>query len=280
METEAGHEQNFQVVAFAAPGDPEELAHVLTEVLEIHPTDAMHHARRAPGILPERLSREQADRLAAAINELGLHAEVIAAGEIPDFGHAEAVHHVQCPEAGLDIFGLRGGLDDCVPWDEIELICVGVVPQETTKHYPTSEMATLSAARRTTPPPHDVRLSPGPALWFIRRSPTHAYRVDHKRMNYEYLGARKTDSATVNFRLFLEDLLRHAPRAYVTPSTRAFLGHGSERLYHFDSGEHLQRYTEFHYLAHRRAAGEALPSPCTSIGSPPSADPGYRGNSP
>jgi len=279
MKPESGQEPYFQVVVFATPDDPHDLAEVLTEVLGIHLTDAMLHARRAPGILPDRMSREQADRLAAAVDELGLHAESVSAEEIPDFGHGEAVHHVQCPEAGLDIFGLRGGLDDCVPWDEIELICVGVVPQETTRHYLTDEMATLSAARRTAPPPHDVPLSPGPELWFIRRSPPHAYRVDHKRMNYEYLGERKTDSATVNFRLFLEDLLRHAPRAYVTPSTRAFLAHGSERLYHFDSTEHLQRYAEFHYLAHRRAVAGASASPCTTTGSPPSSDVGFSGKS-
>jgi hypothetical protein len=254
MEPESADGRTFRVAVFCEPDEPGELADVLTEVLGIHPTDAMIHSRLAPGILPDRLSCEQSERLVAAINGLGLRAESVSADEIPNFGHGEAVHHVQCPEAGLDMVGLCGGLDDCVPWDEIELICVGVIPQETTKHYLTNEMATLSAARRTTHGPLEVPLSTGPELWFIRRNPPHAYRVDHKRMNYEYLGGRKTDSATVNFRLFLDDLLRRSPHAYVTPSTRAFLGHAAERLYHFDSAEQLQRYTQFHCLAHRRAA--------------------------
>lgn len=277
MKPESSDDRSFHVVVFAAPDDPHDLAEVLAEVMGIHPTDAIIHARHAPGILPDRLSREQADRLTAAVKDLGLHAESISADEIPEFGHGEAVHHVQCPEEGLDIFGLRGGLDDCVPWDEIELICVGVVPQETTKHYLTNEMTNLSAARRTTPGPLEVPLSDGPELWFIRRNPFHAYRVDHKRMNYEYLGGRKTDSATVNFRLFLDDLIRQVPHAYVTPSTRAFLGHGAERLYHFDTAEHLQRYTQYHYLAHRRASAAASAS--TGTGSPSSPTPGVSGKS-
>jgi hypothetical protein len=280
MESETSDDRLFHVVVFAAPDDPHDLADVLTDVLGIHPTDAMIHSRLVPGILPDRLSREQADRLAKAVNVLGLHAECVSAEEMPDFGHGEFVHHVQFPEAGLDIFGLRGGLDDCVPWDEIDLVCVGVVPQETTKHYLTNEMTTLSAARRTAPGPLEIPLSAGPELWFIRRNPYHAYRVDHKRMNYEYLGDRKTDSATVNFRIFLDDLLRNAPHTYVTPSTRAFLAHGAERLYYFESTDRLQRYTQFHYLAHQRAAKEAAVSARSTVGSSPSSNSGTSGKSP
>ena len=280
MNSESPDDRSFHVAVFAAPDDPHELADALAEVLGIHPTDAMIHSRLAPGILPDRLSREQAERLAAAINEAGLHAESVSADEIPDFGHGEAVHHVQCPEEGLDIFGLRGGLDDCVPWNEIEFICVGVVPQETTKHYLTSEIATVYSARRTMPALVEVPVFVGPELWFIRRNPHHAYRVHHKRMNYEYLGERKTDSATVNFRLFLDDLLRHTPHAYVTPSTRAFLGHDAERLYHFDSTEHLQRYAQFHYLAHQRAAKQPTASACTKTESPAASDSSFSRKSP
>jgi len=263
MELETSDNRSFHVVIFAAADDPHDLADVLAEVLRIHHTDAMIHSRLVPGILPDRLSRDDAERLAAAVNELGLHAECVSGSEMPNFGHGETVHHVHCQDDGLDIFGLRGGLDDCVPWKEIELVCVGVVPQETTKHYLTSEMATLSAARRTSHAPLQVSLPAGPELWFVRRNPFHAYRVDHKRMNYEYLGARKTDSATVNFRLFLEDLVGKVPHAYVTPSTRAFLTHGAERLYQFDTAEHLQRYAQYHYLAHQRASRTASVAPPT-----------------
>lgn len=254
MNPASTHEQAFHVVVFAAPEDLHELAQVLHDVLGMHPTDAIIHARLMPGILSDRLSRLQADRLAAAIDQLGLHAESISADEIPELDHGEAVHHVKCLETGLEIIDLRGALEARVPWDEIELICVGIVPQETARHYATNEMATLSAARRTTHLALDVPLPEGPELWIIRRSPLRAFRVDHRRMNYEYLGDRKTDSATVNFRSFLDDLLQNTPHAYVTPSTRAYLGHRAERMYHFDSTGHLLRYAQFHLLVRRRAA--------------------------
>lgn len=251
MKPESPAESAYRVVVFAAPDDPQELGRVLSEVLGMHPTDALLHARRAPGILPDRLPREQAARLAAAISKLGLHAESVSADQIPEFGHGEAVHHLKCLGAGLEIFGLNGELEASVPWEEIELICVGVVPQETARHYLTSEMTTLSAARRTTPHALDVPLPEGPELWLIRRSPLTALCVDHKRMNYEYLGNRKTDSATANFRSFLNDLLQNAPRAYLTPSTRAYVGHGAEKLYHFASSDNLLHYAQFHLLVHR-----------------------------
>lgn len=254
MSLDSHSQANFHVVVFAVPGDPHELAQVLTEVLGMHATDAIIHARSAPGILPDRLSREQAERLAAAIQKIGVRAEVASSDEVPDFHHGEVVHHCKCTDAGLEIIETHGTVEACVPWNEIDLICVGVVPQEAARHYPTGEMSVLSAARRSPHAPLDIPPSAGPELWFIRRHPFRAFRINHKRMNYESLGDRKTDSATVNFQSFLHDLLHHASRAYVTPSTRAFLEHGSERLFHFDSTDQLRRYTQFHLLIRRHAS--------------------------
>src|SRR6516162_7187469 len=121
---------NFRVVVFAVPGDPQELAQVLTEVMGSHPTDAMVHARSAPGILPDLLSRDQADKLASAIEKIGVRAGVVRAEEIPDIHHGEAVHHCKCTAEGLQILETHGDLETCIRWDEIELVCLGVVPQE------------------------------------------------------------------------------------------------------------------------------------------------------
>jgi hypothetical protein len=258
MNPDAPSATDFHVVVFAVPGDPQELAQVLTEVMGSHPTDAIVHARSAPGILPDHLSREQADKLAAAIEKIGVRAGIVRAEEIPGFHHGEVVHHCKCTEEGLQILESHGDLETCIRWDEIELICVGTVPQDAGRHYPTGEMAVLSAARRSPRVPFDAAPSVGPELWLIRRNPFRAIRIDHKRMNYEYLGDRKTSSATVNFRTFLEDVLQHAPGAYVTPSARAFLEHGSERVFHFDSTDQLLRYTKFHLLIHRQVAQSPL----------------------
>lgn len=242
------------VVVYAIPEDPQDLAHVLTEVLDMHPTDAIVHARHAPGILPDPLTREQADRLVAAIEKIGIAANVTTSDQIPDFNHRQIVHHCQWSDTALEIIGTQATAEIRIPWNEIDLICVGVVPQESARHYPTGEMSVLSAARRSPHDPLNIPPTAGPELWFVRRNPFQVFCIDHKRMNYECLGSSKTDSATANFQLFLRDLLQHAPGAYVTPSTRAFLDRGGERDYQFDSTDHLQRYAQLHLMIHRQAS--------------------------
>jgi hypothetical protein len=111
----------------------------------------------------------------------------------------------------------------------------------------------MSAARRTAPAPVDRPLPAGPEAWLIRREPSRGFRIDHKRMNYEYLGTRKTDSATANFHLLIDDIIAHCPEVYLPPATRAFLEHGPVTDYSFDSPEELKRYTVLHLLVHRQA---------------------------
>lgn len=253
-------EPTVRVAVFAAPDGIDELSHVLSDVLGLHPTDAAIHARGMPGILPDSLPREKGAQLVAGINRIGLHAELVPSGDVPALDHVQPVHHLRCLDSGLEVLALHGEREAIVPWQDIELICVGVIPQEVTKHYLSGEMATLSAARRTTHLALELPLSEGPELWIGCRQPFRAFRIDHKRMNYEYLGERKTDSATVNFRSLLEDILRQAPQAYLTPSTRAYIGHGAEKLYRFESTDALSHYLQFHILVQRQLQAAALNS--------------------
>ncbi len=217
----------------------------------MHPSDAMYHARQAPGILPDVLPQDVAERIAAAVNDLGLHAEAVPQSAIPGFQHAEAVHHARCLEEGLEIVELHGQQETVVPWSDIDLVSVGQAPQEEERHYIPSDE--VSAARRAAPMDCLVTWLSGPELWLVRRDPLKAFRVDHQRMNYEYLGARKTASSTRNFRVFIGDVLAKAPAAYVTPATRAFVEHGPLRHYEFDSPDQLRQYTVFHLLIRLRA---------------------------
>ena len=251
MNANAGEPAEHRVVVFAAPEEPDELAEVLHTVLGLHLTDAMVRARNVPGLLPDALTAGQAAQLAAAIQGLGLSAEAKAAAELPDLREGQAAHHCKCTPNGLEVLGLTGGVQVVVPWNRIDLVCAGVVPQEGTRHYPTGEMAVLSAARRTPRSRLDIPATSGPELWIVSREPDHIWRIDHKRMNYEYLGDRKTESATVNFHTFLQDLVQFVPGAYLPPSTRALLANGPERLTHFASSEDLGRYAQFHLLIHR-----------------------------
>lgn len=255
METQASDSADaYRVVVFARPDDPTELADVLHRVLGIHPTDALVHARAAPGALPDKLTSERAEVLVAEIATLGLSAQVLPAAEVPEFEHVVVVHRATCGEAGLDVQGLHDEQHFVVPWADIELIAIGQVPQEVARHYATGEMAALSAARRTSKPPIDLPLPPGAAAWIVCRTPQRELRIDHKRMNYEYLGKRKTFSATANFRLFVDDVIARTPHAYLTPSTRDFLERGSVSNYSFDSADKLKHDAILHLVIRRRSA--------------------------
>ena len=221
----------------------------------MHPTDAMIRAERLPGILPASLSRDVAEHVAAAINRAGVHAEAVSQKDIPDFEHAEAVHHVRCNGTGLEIIELHGGTESRVAWSDVELIAVGRVRDEEEEHLVADKP--IFSYRRLTPDEHFVRQVAGPELWLVAGNPLRPYRIDHSRMNYEYLAERKTDSATHNFRCFVEDLVKNAVSAYITPSTRAFLGLAPTRHYEFDSADDLRRYTVFHLLIRRRAEKQA-----------------------
>ncbi len=253
MDAPAGESPKFRVVVYAAPDDLHELAGILSRALGTHATDALVRARTIPGALGDELPRETAERLAAEISQIGVRAEAVPAGEVPEFNNIMVVHHARCLEAGLDVLGLNAQEQMLVPWNDIELISVGQVPQETARHYVTGEMATISAARRTTPGPKDILMTPGPSAWLVCRNPDRQLRIDHKRMNYEYLGKRKTFSATANFRLFLDDVIAKARQAYLTPSTRDYLEHGSVTDYSFASPDALQHDAILHLLIRRRA---------------------------
>jgi hypothetical protein len=253
MDGPATDNPQFRVVVYAAPDDLHELAEILGRELGSHSTDALVQARTVPGALGDELSRETAERLAAEISQIGVRAEAVPAGDVPEFNTVTVVHHARCLDSGLEVLGLNAREQMLVPWNDVDLISVGQVPQETARHYVTGEMATISAARRTTPGPKDILMTPGPSAWFVCKNPDRQLRIDHKRMNYEYLGKRKTFSATANFRLFLDDVIAKARQAYLTPSTRDYLEHGSVTDYSFASLEALKHDAILHLMIKRRA---------------------------
>jgi hypothetical protein len=261
MTSDRGSIPTYRVAVFAAPDDPRELARVLELCLGMHATDALFHARSAPGVLAIPLDRPLAERVTAGIVSLGVQAAAVAEADLPDFSRAAVVHHARCLETGLEIVELHGVEAALVPWSDVELLSIGQVPQETARHYLAAESVTVRAARRTGPTTVQTPLPPGPEAWVLCARPSRIFRIDHKRMNYEYLGDRKSESATANFRLFIDDVVSHARGAYLTPSTRAYLEHGSVADYSFDSMDELQRATEIHLLLHTHAGGtHAMPT--------------------
>lgn len=248
MLTTAANELATRLAVFAKPDDVHELAGVLAEELGLHPTDAMHEARSVPCILSPRVTSANADRIAAAIERLGLRAEAVPINELRAFEDLRTVHHIACRLPGLEILDLVGLPEELVPWDDLEVLSVGEVPAEASHHPLTEKFTVISTAR----PLHDVVSdipSHTPELWIICRQPERVYRLDASKLNFESLAERKTNSKHINLRLLLQEIVQHAPQAHLTPAVREFLDH--DKLPQFASPEQLQNVTQLHLLIAR-----------------------------
>lgn len=238
------------VCVFDTPPDRQEFGELLAELLRIPRPDAMRLAAAAPGLLPLPMVATVAGKLAERIRAAGFAVEVLNSEAIPRLGNAENVHHVRCLDQGLEIVEIHATTERLVPWDAVEMIAVGQLPDGAVRHYIEDETL-LTAARRV---PHEsqvVQITPGPELWLVTRCPTECLRVHHELMNYEYLGSRRSTTSTVNFRQFVEDLVRFAPRAFLPTSTQAYLSRGPLLLYGFESAEGFEHWNLLQLLLHR-----------------------------
>jgi hypothetical protein len=239
------------VAIFGEPTSPHAVAELLADVAGLSPTDALIHARYAPGVLPDRLEPSQADLLVQRLVGIGLSAETIDPASLLDFHAPHIVHHARILDAGLELFTERGAADGLIPWDRLLVISAGQVPLESTQRFDWNDEHLFATARRSHHEAHRGALPPTMELWLVDNGPK-PIRIDQTRMNYETLGNDKTDSSAQNFRLFLERLTARASRAHVTPATRAFLDHGSLLKYSFASTEELQHATQLQALIARR----------------------------
>jgi hypothetical protein len=238
----------YQVVVFTPADDFHKLRDLLVESFGMTTIDAQIHVHSLPGLLPNLSTKHAAAQLAAAIRELGSDATIVASDEVPKLGKVPTVHHARCSDAGLELIDLRGEPASVIAWNNIDLISVGLVCQQSQHQIgapPTAmvQLATSRGSEQTVPAEHDSL-----ELLIVTKNPQRAYRVDHAQMNYEYLGRRMSSSATVNFRRFVQDLVNRAGSAKLAPATNAFLQHGFARHYHFRSSEELKRDATFRLL--------------------------------
>jgi hypothetical protein len=97
--------------------------------------------------------------------------------------------------------------------------------------WPSAAVAAFRALTLRNPHPFERRAraqrimhAPLGEVLIVRREPRIAFRVVENKMNYAYLGDRLSTSAALNFPLFVADLVARSDAAYLTLSTRAFLG--------------------------------------------------------
>jgi hypothetical protein len=252
MLTTESTEFSTRLAVFSKPDDVHELAGVLTEEIGLHPTDAMHEAHSAPCVLTPRLTSANAERVAAAIEQLGLRTEPIPLDELRAFENVRTVHHVACRQSGLEILDLVGLPCELIPWEDLEVLSVGETPTEAAHHQLASQFTVVSTARHLQDVSADVAAHTL-ELWIVCRNPERVYRLDASKLNFETLGEHKTNSMHVNLQLLLQKIVRDAPQAHLTPAARDFLDHN--KFTRFTSAEQLLNVTELHLLmAHRLSA--------------------------
>lgn len=232
---------DHRVAVFARPDDPADLRDLLQESLGLNRIDAGIAMHQVPGLLPQEFTREQAEQIAAAIGKLGLKAAAFATSDIPDFDHAELLHHVRCTEIGLEIAGRDGEFGRRIAWDDLRLVSIGRVPLEETRFYGTNTI--LRASPVLQDPYAATGHLEGLECWLVATGPLQVWRFDSEHMNYESVDAELTASGTANFELLASEIVRHARSAHLTPAARTYLNHGPVIEYDFVSSDELRRYT-------------------------------------
>lgn len=254
-------EPRYRLVVFDEVDDPGAVRDLFCKVTGLHPTDAMQWVARCPGVWPKPLSAEQARDLLDGLYVLGVAAEAWLAEKFPELSPARTVHDAACLPEGFRVRGLRGEPTHWVPWNKVELVAAGRVDAEDEYRavapppWPSAAAAAIRALTFRNPHPFQrkaralrVPRDPVGEVIVVRKEPRLAFRVVENRMNYSYLGDRRGPTASANFPLFVADLVARADAAFITPSTRALLGHGEPDDGPFPSSQALLDYATHRLL--------------------------------
>src|SRR5262245_43409873 len=223
-------EPKYRLVIFDAIDDPQALREMICDATGMHPTDVVQWLARAPGVWPQPLEEPVVRTLLDGLYECKVAAEAWRSDQFPDLSPPRTVHRAACLDEGLRIEGLRGEPTHWVPWDRVEMICVGKVVAEDEfrmvkrLQWPSAVISGIRALALQKPRPierpvraHRIPHDPLGEVLIVRRDPRVAFRVVENKMNYAYLGKRLMNSAADNFPIFLADLCARADQAYLTP---------------------------------------------------------------
>lgn len=263
----------YRVAVFSVPHDRSVLAAALSEALELTGLDARIRAHNLPGILPERLSQSEAARVVDSLRQSGCDADMVLDEQLPDLRHAPKAHHVRCTASALEVLPTTGDELERIPWNRVALISVADVPLDAAHHHAPPRTVMI----RGTPRRNDAESTTvvrGPELWLALVEPFGVLHIDHREMNYEYLGERMTGSATTNFSEFLADVRREAPHAVLTPTAQAFFDHDSVESYRLETADRHREivglYCALVMRGHQsESAGEGTPAnPAETVSEP------------
>lgn len=255
----SSQELMYRVAVFSRVGDFDLFTETLISELGLNRIDARIHAAHVPGVLPEELTKQRAEHVAVAVRKLGMSAAAVSQADIPNLDHPIVVHHAACSADGLESFGLSGARSSLIRWPDVEFVSVGNVPLETAHHSSTDPLVVVHSSPHTFDDVSEHVVLNGPECWIIARHPQRIYFLNHNRMNYDYLGHRKSGSATANFGEFLKDVAHLAEDAFLTPATHKYLDHGPVDGYTFSTAEQLKQTSLVQFLLHKTIESEHLP---------------------
>ena len=247
--------------------EPTIVRDVLMRVQGLNRIDAMQRARQASdsGLVVENVEHGEARAVVAALAGEGVACSVVPSEKIPEPPAPVRVRNVDCRPKALAVMDLRNQVLEEVAWPTLLLVSVGVIRQPAASKHVPSEGRYYPAiglgggppvrghqpatTRRVTPPPQSE-------LWLASQRPHRWWRFIEEGMNYDYLGDRLQPSATINFRTFLADLLRHAPTALVSGSTESFVRKDKPGTHRFKSDADFARYNRGQLLTAIRGLGQ------------------------
>ncbi len=253
-------DNSYRLIVFEAPEEPRAVRDLLCAVTGIHPTDAMVWINRTPGIWPQPLAEGEVRELLDGLYELGVPAEARRVDRMPELAPPRTIHDAACLAEGFRIKGLRGEPTHWVPWDRIEILSAGRIPQddEFRSVLPQGWLTGMAngfraALRRPDLPARRSRAQrilrdPVGEVLIVRRDPRIAFRAVENQMSYAYLGDRLQPSAAANFPRLVADLCSAADRAFVTPPTAALLRGEPPECWEFPSSHALLDYTTHRLL--------------------------------
>ncbi|MFO0917311.1 MAG: hypothetical protein U0872_03230 [Planctomycetaceae bacterium] len=240
-----------RLAVLTKPKDLQRAAELLSETTGIQPLDALIAMQHSPSVLHVPMTEGQGAAMVALLHGLGVKSVVVPCMELPNFENPVVIHHARCLPAAFEILETSGAPLGQIPWGSIAVAAIGAIPGRTAHHYSGQARTLVSAAPSAPVGPIDVPDTSLMELWILRRNHSAAYRLDHRRFNYEGLGDRKSTSATANFRLFAKEFVSHLSAASLTESTCAYLGQAPQSAYEFASRDDLQRAGLLHWVIFR-----------------------------
>jgi hypothetical protein len=218
------------------------LAEGLSKSRNVHRVDAAIPARGRNYILDTNCTVHQAEVLQRVLAEFGVASVVVPMEYFTQLGQPRLLSNANCLESCFEIEPVNKA-PFTVQWPDVAMISYGRVEEQPSAPSETDQMGLAGAyvmdtsrypgetvlGRHLTRDRHP-RVQPhvheclDVFVGYLKDDEFAAhFRVIAARFCYDYLGDRKQLASMANFRLFIDDIVRHAPNVILTDRASTFL---------------------------------------------------------